>query len=718
MPAEALIPDEPEADDSREAELERAAARRRAALADFAADTLDWPEVRELYLELAPSSLGKRALLELVPLEADEVRRALARVRELQMLEKVKDPPSLGGFTDPLPLVDAARRRPLDEEETARTRAFLVACERSAQWLEHRAADVPELARLRQGLPDLAPLRERIDEVVDERGRVRDSASPLLARLRDEERELGRRIESALKSIAANPDLRVHLNDLRPHLRGGRLCLAVKAKLSGRVPGIVHERSQSGETVFVEPRQVIEPANRQAECRVEERRELGRILVELSRAILRAAPQIEAAGETLARLELGVVGARACEQHGARVPAIAGDPGAPAGLLLRSARHPLLLRELREGRLAEVVPIDLRLGEDFDMLIVTGPNTGGKTLALKTAGLLCLMVRLGLPIPCSEGSAVPLYDGIAADIGDEQEISQSLSTFSSHLLRIRAGLERAGPDTLVLLDELGGGTDPDEGAALGEALLEELLRRRAPTLVSTHLGRLKEFAFRNARAENACTEFDLATLAPRYRLIVGMPGESAALVIAKRLGLPARLVDSAEARIERRDEELSALMAEVRDVRSEAERARSLAESRLEDAEREMQTLSGLRDDLERRGELLEAEAQRGLEERLRGARDSLESIERLLAQIPPQQRAGLETAFAALRDALLGASLTERRKAFLDGLKKGDLVYLPRYRRRAPVHRLDREKREVAVKLGSMKLRLPFDEVTWYESL
>lgn len=692
--------------------------RRRAALAGFAAETLQLGAVQELLVELAPSSLGRRAVMELEPLPDEEVRAALARLREVQLLERVGDLPPMGGVCDPLPLVEAARRGSLEEDGLARLRDFISAVERLAHWLEPRAADLPELGRVGRALPDLSSLREAFDAVLDERGAIRDDASPLLARLRQEERELSRRIDGTLRAVAARPEVRGSLNDTRAHLRGGRPCLAVKSKSSGRIPGIVHEHSQSEQTAFVEPREVIELANRQGECRLEERREVARLASELARAIGRSAAELRAAAGALARLELALVAARYCRQHGARAPVVPSVGETEQGLVLRSARHPLLLRELGAGRLAEVVPIDLRLGSEFDMLILTGPNTGGKTLALETAGIACLMVRLGMPVPCAEGSRVPLYSGIAADIGDEQEISQSLSTFSSHLRRIRAGLERAGPDTLVLLDELGGGTDPDEGAALGEAILEELLRRRAPTLVSTHLGRLKEFAFRHARAENACTEFDLATLAPRYRVLVGIPGDSAALVIARRLGLPAEVVESAEARLERRDEELAALMAELRDVRSQAEEKRAQAESRLAEAEREQEALAGLRGELERRGELLEAEAQQGLEERLRAARQALERAERLTAQLPPQQRAQLEQSLSVLRSALVDASLTERRKVFLERLKKGELVYLPRYRRRAPVQRVDQDKREVTVKIGGMKLTVPFEEVTIYEGL
>ena len=315
---------------------------------------------------------------------------------------------------------------------------------------------------------------------------------------------------------------------------------------------------------------------------------------------------------------------------------------------------------------------------------------------------------------CDEGSSrAASTTGIAADIGDEQEISQSLSTFSSHVLRIKEGLARANETTLVLLDELGGGTDPEEGAALGEALLEELLELRAPTLVSTHLGRLKEFAFRNQRAENGCTEFDIETLEPRYRLFVGVPGESAALIIARRLGLSRELIERAEGRLERRDEEVVRLLADVREARFDAERMRSRAEAQLVDAAQGARDLADLRADVERKQELLETEAQKTLEDRVREARDATERARSLLPQLGAEPRRAMEAVIEALDQALSGASLTRRREEFLTGLRKGDLVYLPRYRQRCSVHKVRRDRREVVVKLGSMKLTVDFDEIS-----
>ncbi len=352
------------------------------------------------------------------------------------------------------------------------------------------------------------------------------------------------------------------------------------------------------------------------------------------------------------------------------------------------------------------------------MLIVTGPNTGGKTLALKTAGLFALLTHLGLPVPASDGTTIPLYNGIAADIGDEQEIRQNLSTFASHLVRIRDGLACADAETLVLLDELGGGTDPDEGAALGAAVLETLLKKGVPTLVSTHIGRLKEFAFRHPRVENACTEFDLETLAPRYSLLVGTPGESGALVIARRLGMPDAVVRLAEARMQRRDSELVELMGDVRKARVQAEATRKSAESQLDDAREKAREVDERAQEIERRSDQLEKEAQKGLEERLRDGMRNIDRLRTLLSQVPKEAAGSMGGILDQLEADLSGATLTDRRQAFIQSLKKGSMVYLPRYRQRVMVHKVDRDKRQVVCKLGSMKVQVTFDEVTPYESL
>lgn len=681
----------------------------------FAERVLELDEVLALVADHAVSSLGRRHVGELAPRGDDDARAALARCAEMAERVAVEDAPPMAGVTDPLPEAPSGR---LSEDRIAALRDFLEANLRLKKWAADRAETAPSLSALMSASPDTSALVERIDRIVDGRGRVRVEASGRLTNLRDAMSSASTRIDSLLRAVMARGDVRASLSDGGVHRRAGRPVLAVKAKMSGRVKGLVHDRSQTGESVFIEPQEVVELGNRLAEARADERREVERILVELSRDVLAASSVIEGASQRVGQLEVALASALWSRSVGARPARLPGDEGASEGLLLRGARHPLLIDQVQRGALDEVVPIDLRLGVDFDMLLITGPNTGGKTLALKTAGLFALMTRVGLPVPADDGTTIPLYDGIAADIGDEQEIRQNLSTFASHLVRVSDALERATPDTLVLLDELGGGTDPDEGGALGTAVLERLLTGRVPTLVSTHIGKLKEFAYRHARAENACAEFDHETLAPRYRLMLGTPGESCALVIARRVGLSESVVGVAKERLERREGELEDLMSDVRSARMAAEETRLGAEAELARARERSRVVDEREAVLERRIDQLEREAQKGIEERVRDAARTLERGRRLLDQLPPETRREMEETLDQLEAELTGASLTERREAFIAGLGKGSLVYLPRYRQRVLVHKIDRERRQVIAKLGSMKVKVSFDEVTPYESL
>jgi len=693
----------------------------RTGLARFSADALDWPAVREVYRPLLLSALGQRALDELVPRTDEEAELALERAREVHglLLSEGLVPP-LAGASDPRGALEKAHalQRSLDGDELALVTRFLRTLEDLGLWLTARRARLPKCALLFARLPDQRALREELEAALDKKGEVRDDASPLLKRLREGMAQLEQAIERVIKDLARDPGLRAALAEGhagRVHRRGGRPVLAVRAQMVGRVQGIVHDRSQTGETVFVEPEGVVKHANAHSELASDAAREVSRVLSQLTRSVLARRESLLIAAERASELELAALAARYAQAVDGRIPRL--SEGERPGLVLRAFRHPLLIEEQRQGRLDGVVPLDLRLGAEFDLLVITGPNTGGKTLALKSAGLAALLARLGLALPCADGTSVPLYDGVVADIGDEQEIQQSLSTFSSHLVRIRAGLERAGARTLVLLDELGGGTDPTEGAALGEALLETLLARRAPTLASTHLGSLKEFGYRHERAENAHVEFDLETLRPLYSLVIGAPGESRALAIARRLGLPGALVDRAEQRLGRGGAQAGAVD-EARDLRLAAERLRAQAEERLLELERAQAELAAERERLDGRGAQLEAEAQRGIEERTNRARAVLERAQALLPQIPPEKRAEVERVLGELAAALGDASLSDRRAGFLAGLKKGQLVWLPRFKKRCQVTRIHKEKRELEVKLGTRELRVSFDDVTFYENL
>lgn len=735
-------------------------------LDDFAADALDWPLVRALFERHALSSLGRRALVELAPRRATEARAAMARAAELARTALV---PPLAGVGDPGPLLERARTfsRPFDEDEFRVLGSFLRAFGKLRLWYSVRAVELPAGAELCGSLPPLLELGEALERSLDERGRVLDDATPRLAGLRREIRHLEASIQKALQRIANDATVRTALTEGgrgRVHTRGGRPCFAVKARERRKVKGLVHDRSQSGETVFVEPEEVVEPGNRLATLEADERREVGLVLTELTRQVLDVRGDLVRAMEGTAEVELAMIAVAYADDMGARW--LDDAAGEASGVQLLGARHPLLVEKERAGELAQCVPIDLRLGDDFDLVVITGPNTGGKTLAMKTAGLAALLVRLGLPVLAGAGSRMPLFDHVFCDIGDEQEVEQNLSTFSAHLARVRDALgswgsrgagssERssgrtqgadvavmaghdpsrpredaggwvpafgASPRTLVLIDELGGGTDPDEGAALGEALLEELVRRGAPALVSTHIGRLKEVAYRLPRAENASCEFDLETLAPSYRLVIGLPGESRALSIARRLGMPSTLVERAEALLAQEDggenRRRDALFRDLSTARRDIEGLREETEARLREVEAERDALLAARESAAAEQKLLVKEAQSSLEQRLRDAKAHLEDARKLLPRLSKAQAKELSAALDALEEKLVGATLDDTRKEFLAHLKKGDHVWVPRFRRKCPITRIFKDKERVRVRMGQQELEIGYEEISTYDTL
>jgi DNA mismatch repair protein MutS2 len=710
-------------DVSNEIEAEPAAPAIAPELMQYAAGVLDWLGVRALLMRFAPGPISRRALVELVPRSVPEAREALQRAGELIDRRGKGGSIPVGACADPVPILAAAKNfgRALDGDELCAVLSFLRGSNAGLRFMREQESALPALGRLAEDAPDLSALEERLDRSFDEKGRLIDEASPLLAKLRHSIHQLSREIDGAVKTIANRRGLRNILADGhvgQVHRRAGRSVLAVKARSRGQLPGLVHDRSQSGETLFIEPREVIERGNELAERKGEERREESRLFLELTRDVFDREEWIENLTERMAEFELAALCAE-WSQFQQVVPAKQpGDKGAGVGLVLRGMCHPLLVESQERGTLEQVIPLDLRLGNEFDLLIITGPNTGGKTLALKSAGLAVLLTRLGLPVPALEGTTIPMFEGIAADIGDEQEILQNLSTFSSHLVRIRDGLARANSNTLVLLDELGSGTDPDEGAALGDAILETLLELGVPTLCSTHLGKLKEFAFRHGRAENASVEFDLKSLAPLYRLLVGTPGESRALYIARRLGLSDELVERAESRVERRSEEVTELLADVRQSREQAEAMRLEAEARLEAVAGDEREFQHRVDSLEDREGRVEAEAQRALEERLEATKPQITAAAALLSQLPNAPREALKGILEDLESALRGATLGEKRDEFLKKLKKGQLIYVPRFKRRCAVTRIWKARGEVSVRMGRTDITLSIDQVTEYESL
>ena len=396
-----------------------------------------------------------------------------------------------------------------------------------------RIEKCPKLGEIAVNIGQFQRIETAVSEAVNDNGEIRDTASPELAAVRSKLRTTHSRLVDKLHSIINSSQYRTMIQDPVVTQRGDRYCIPVKADHRHAFGGIVHDSSASGATVFIEPATIVQMGNDIKELTSKEAHEIERILTRLSGLVKASAGEIRISLIAIGRLDFACAKGRLSCDMDACEPKL----NQQSSLDIIQARHPLLK--------GEVVPIDIELGKRFKALLITGPNTGGKTVTLKTLGLLTLMAQSGLHIPAKPGSEVAIFDQVFADIGDEQSIQQSLSTFSSHMRNIVAIIASVGPNSLILLDEIGAGTDPAEGAALAKAILDTLIQRGARTVATTHYGELKEFAFVRDDVENASVEFDVRTLQPTYRLMIGVPGSSNAYAISSGLGLPAEIVDAA-----------------------------------------------------------------------------------------------------------------------------------------------------------------------------
>jgi DNA mismatch repair protein MutS2 len=577
---------------------------------------LEFPNIRDRLAGHTSFPPSRRMAEELQP-ETDPlvVARLLDQTDQTRALLVDRAGVGIGGAHDIEPAVSRATRGGrLDAEQ------FLAIADTldGASRLQTSLADDrrPLLHELARELHPLPALRSTLARSFDPTGEVLDTASPRLGGFRAAVRVAYDRLRRRLDALVGS-ELGGALQEPIITLRNGRYVVPVKAEARARVKGIVHDASGSGQTLFVEPMVAVELGNAWREAQAAEQEEVARILDELSALVAANAERLRETLQALARFDFWAAKAALA----AELDAVRAETAGRTELILLGARHP--------GLSGRVVPIDVRLGDGFTALVVTGPNTGGKTVTLRTIGLLALMHQAGLHVPADAGSKLPVFRDVFADIGDEQSIAQSLSTFSGHLRRITSIVEAAGPGTLVLLDELGAGTDPTEGSALAQALLDHFIRAGALVAATTHYAELKAYAHTTAGASNAAVEFDLDTLSPTYHLSIGLPGGSQAFAIAERLGLPESIVSDARGRLSESQRAFEATLAAIREAEgatSDAlERARS-AETRAADALR--------RADEERR------RARREREELVREARREAETIvDRLRDEVASTRR-------------------------------------------------------------------------------
>jgi DNA mismatch repair protein MutS2 len=568
--------------------------------------TLELTGVRELLAERTSFTPGRELATAIVPVtDLADAQRLQDETQAARELMRATPSAGLRGARD---IRDALQRARLGGRLDPEQLLAVALTARAAEALFAHVRTYPPLsARTRFARPPL-DVAQAIEHAISPEAEVLDRASVALATARAELRSAQARLQQRVDALLRTPSLAKLLQEPIVTQRGGRYVVPVKAESASLVKGIVHDRSASGATVFIEPLDILDANNRVREAELAEKAEVERVLEELSRRVEQAADDAEATLRALADLDLILARAQLAETYDCVRPGL-NDRGV---VDLIAARHPLLIEQLGH----EVVPIDVRLGGETRALVVTGPNTGGKTVTLRTIGLLTLMAACGLQIPAGRGSAVPVVRRVFADIGDEQSIQQSLSTFSSHLRNVVGTLEEAERGDLALLDEIGAGTDPDEGAALAMAVLETLLARGVLVAATTHYPELKAFALNTPGVMNASVEFDPETLRPTYRVHLGLPGASNALAIASRLGLAREILERAETH-------LSELHRSLEKTLREAERARTDLAARLEEARVTAAGAQRTLDEARREADRIRDEAR----EQLRRARSEAEEV-------------------------------------------------------------------------------------------
>ncbi|MGB9887273.1 MAG: endonuclease MutS2 [Moorellales bacterium] len=671
-------------------------------------DLLEFPKIRQMLAGHCDTPVGRELALRLMPAtEASGVSDSLEETAEADEILRRYGSPSLGGVHDLRPLLERVRvGAVLGGEELWRVWATLAAIRGLERFTERLRGQFPRWQAQARILHSFPELEARLASSLSPEGEVLDGASARLAQIRREKRVLEGKIREKLENLLRDPGTQKILQDLVITQRHDRYVLPVKQEYRHRFPGIVHGQSASGATLFIEPLAVVELNNRLRVMEDREQEEVAAILARLSEAVGRVAPELEQSLSALGRLDLFLAKARLARQQNAVRPRL----NAEGVIRLVGARHPLLPAD-------RVVPIDIDLGEDYDVLVVTGPNTGGKTVSLKTVGLLQLMAQAGLFLPVAPGSEVAVFAGIHADIGDEQSIEQSLSTFSSHMGNIVNILRHLELPALVLLDEIGAGTDPAEGAALAQAILEHLRERGAKVMVTTHLGELKLYAHQTPRVANAAVEFDSARLVPTYRLRVGLPGRSNALEIAEKLGMPASILRQARGLLGRERQEWEHILAELERARREYERLRDEAARRAQELLEAQRELERERSQFEEKRQAVLTQARREAQALVRRTEAEVKAVWReFRSRLDEEGRRAADRALQAAKHSLPVLAPPEEVEPSFTGrpltrVELGQWVWVPRLKQKGQVTGLGGEG-EATVMVGSLRLQLPVSEL------
>ncbi|MEX2224042.1 MAG: hypothetical protein WEG40_19820, partial [Candidatus Rokuibacteriota bacterium] len=605
---------------------------------------LEWPQVLDLLAREARTPLGRELAAATLPFtDPSAIRRALGETGQARAAIGQTGAPPWDGIPDVRPTLETARV-PGSVAEAADLAALIPLLEAAGRLQAYGRAIqpvAPDLAEALAGFPRPTELAELLRRSLDADGQVRDEAAPGLRRMRQRIRDLRRDIVKRLEAYFAGPGADTTFQERYVTVRHGRYVLPIRAEAKGRLRGIVHDRSQSGATLFVEPEALVDANNDLVQAAREEETEIVRILAALTDAVRAALPELDALVAGIGDLDFIFARGALAERMEAVEPAITEE----RDVVLPGALNPLLLAQRWNNPDASpVIAMDIEIHAERPLLVITGPNAGGKTVALKTLGLLALMAQSGCHVPARDGARLPVFSQCFAIVGDEQSVAENLSTFSAFVKQLRDVLERVDARSLVLLDELGAGTDPDDGAALAQAVLETLAERGAVVAASTHLEPLKGFASTHPRARNASVEFDPERLAPTFRLIYDRPGQSYALSIGARLGLPAPLIERAHAHRSTQQRQLQELLARLDDRdRRDAERSAQLARREAESAgllARAQEELQAARASARETVARARAEAQRLVSEVRRHVNEEWDRLNRAEKSRPELERA------------------------------------------------------------------------------
>ena len=674
---------------------------------------LEYNKIIELLKGQAGSEMTRKIISELKPFTDPRViRTVLEETDEAVKLITYKGPLPLGNFYDiKSSVVFAQKGGTLNMKQLLQILYNMRITANVITWLKGDVPPLPILQSLVEVLAIFKDLAEEIDRSIESEDTVSDNASSELRTIRRSIVRQNETIKNRINQMINKADNQSMLQDAIVTVRDGRYVIPVKQEHRSKFPGIIHDQSASGATLFIEPQVIVNLNNELRELEVAEQVEIERILGELSSRVGEHAVQLNNNQEILVQLDLIMAkGKLAHLQHG-ECPSV-NDEGV---LRLKEARHPLIDRK-------KAVPINITIGDKYNTLVVTGPNTGGKTVTLKTAGLLSMMAQTGLHIPASSGSTIPIYENIFADIGDEQSIEQSLSTFSSHMKNIVDIVDKASNKTLILLDELGAGTDPTEGAALAISILETLRNRGAQILATTHYTELKKYAIETSGVENASMEFDIETLSPTYKLTIGIPGKSNAFEISKKLGLPGEIIEKSKALLEGGDIKFEAVLEAIEEDKKAAEEERDEAimiNIQMKKQKEEM-------DKLEKRTKAMQEkiinEAKEEARSMLAEAKEVSKSVQQELRELAKIESLGernkrLDRSKRKIKDAAGRYKETITREendnpVSIDDVKVGDRVKVLTINQNGEVIALPDSKGEIMVQIGIMKMKCKAEDL------